>query len=288
MSQTMEDVKKVVENHASTTSTTTRSKKRVHMTEVEPSLKTNNHLILTTIYALNKSSTKNAIVGLELQTDGSFKPIVKIVSNKLQGISFGTSTWAKLQDQFEIISDYFETEGYFSAEKEPLVVEEYKVKFTSSFGENTILFDKIPEVDCEISDNSEASCKNKKQKVFVPAIAMQKASFFGLKSVLLCINEYLNMLKALCNLSEECVSHIIRLLTDHCVSVKIPEPSEYFILNLINNEKCDEFKNIIHTYLSSEFNNYYINIVYHEIGGVLLTYITYNVQKNVLKRITFN
>lgn len=90
----MVNAQKVMENSSSTSATTT-AKRRVHITEVEPSRKSNRHLILTTLYAFNNSCSKNAIVSIKVQSDGSCQTIIKIVTSKLQGINLGATTWSK-------------------------------------------------------------------------------------------------------------------------------------------------------------------------------------------------
>lgn len=52
--------------------------------------------------------SKNVIVGFQLRAYKIFEPIVKIVINKLQGITFGVSTCNIFLQRLNIVDDYFE------------------------------------------------------------------------------------------------------------------------------------------------------------------------------------
>ena len=87
---------------------------------------------------------------------------------------------------------------------------------------------------------------------------------------------------------EDCANHIVKLLTDYCVSVKMPDPSETFIFKVMNIEKRSEFKHLIREHFLAHSNESYIDIIYHELGGILLIYISSRIREDVLERITFN
>ncbi|XP_033213572.1 uncharacterized protein LOC117170699 [Belonocnema kinseyi] len=129
LKQTDSDIEDIITSQSLNNSSSSHKRKKVHMTEVEPSHR------------------------------WTFEPSVKIVTNKLQGITFGVPTWTTFLQQINIIDDYFEKEKQPSSDyTEPLEINDCKVIFTTSFGEKSVIFDSIPVpvpvAECENSENA--------------------------------------------------------------------------------------------------------------------------------------
>ena len=65
------------------------------------------------MYTLNKSFTKKIIVGLEYDEsagrfdDEYYKPVVRLLSNDLEGVAFLYNDWEEFKTSFDDIDKYF-------------------------------------------------------------------------------------------------------------------------------------------------------------------------------------
>ena len=65
--------------------------------------------ILSRVYSLNKSYTKNLVIGLEYNSiiDERYTPVLRLISNDFTGITFNYDRWQDLKKSFEDIVNYF-------------------------------------------------------------------------------------------------------------------------------------------------------------------------------------
>ena len=64
--------------------------------------------ILATYLTLNKSHTKSALIGLELNESGEFSPIIRLLGKDFVGIKININDWLKLKSYFPKIDSYFD------------------------------------------------------------------------------------------------------------------------------------------------------------------------------------
>lgn len=103
------------------------------------------NLVLSTTYAINKSCTKRAIVGLELneETD-TFRPVIKLSGsgppNKY--VTLDMNTWEVILDQMDTIKNYL-SDGYAACYEDfgvpsVLLLKNHSITFTTCHEEKAI------------------------------------------------------------------------------------------------------------------------------------------------------
>lgn len=109
-----------------------------------PSLLPN--LLLSTTYALNKSNSKRAIVGLELdEEEATFKPVIKLSGSGSPSkyVTLDMHAWELIVDQMDTMKNYL-TSGYnasyqdFFGEPSLIMLRDHVINFTTSFKDKAI------------------------------------------------------------------------------------------------------------------------------------------------------
>lgn len=125
------------------------------------------HQILTAAYPLNKSATKQMLVGLEYDhyTDDVYKPVIRLTSKDFRGIAFSTDSWIQLKETFPDIYKYFHEDTDF--EDRRIYGDGWVVRFTHSHKERAV---EIEERVRKVPSSSSSKC-------FKYSMTMKKVTF---------------------------------------------------------------------------------------------------------------
>lgn len=168
-------------------------------------------LLLPTIYKLNLSFGKKVIIGFEEQKDGDLYPTVRLIGKDFIGVSFKADAWYNFQKEFNIISEYFDSEDAVANKirDQQFIRQNFSLLFTISYGQRSIIIDRAQiYVDEDNIQNDQDESKKKKRKYNPRAIIMQKTTFDNLKEICVCINERLRRLEVI----TECVNYCKNIL----------------------------------------------------------------------------
>lgn len=141
--------------------------------------------LLLHIFSLNKSWTKKIVVGLEYGdvSDERYKPVVRLIGNNFEGISFSLSDWKKFTTTFQDIEQYFN--GDKKLEDRRYYGESWSLRFTFSHKKRAI----------EIVENFKADSDSGNSKRFCHSIVLHQVSFETLiRDVEKCIDSCLKKL----------------------------------------------------------------------------------------------
>ncbi|KAJ8665823.1 hypothetical protein QAD02_007485 [Eretmocerus hayati] len=152
----------------------TRNEKRLEMNELP-------NLLLSTTYALNKSNTKSICIGLDGE-NGLYRRVIKFHSSG-KPLTLTAADWQHLKDHFDAINNYFRNQQAFNDEFgkcNKIYLQNHDLTFATTYGTRTILIDERPTYQERKADDDHDSA-NKKMHVAPPSVAMQPATFDGLR-----------------------------------------------------------------------------------------------------------
>lgn len=151
------------------------------------------NMLLSTTYALNKSNSKWAAVGLEL-IGSELVPTVKFScsSSHSRTINFNENNWRLFKEAFNEITEFLQ-EAYKppdSTDTPPVHLSGYDVKFTTAYSKRSITIEETvaenTAVEDDDDDDGEPAAKKKK---YAPLLTcFHKVTFEGLTAVRPCID----------------------------------------------------------------------------------------------------
>lgn len=263
---------------------------RILKSFTKPLKKSQGNLVLATTYGLNKSISKKIVVGLGLGVDNeTFVPVIKLESSSSCCI-LNTTEWTLLADELDTIAEYLDSSGDSSAEWyfEHITLGSCNITFTTSHGSKSITF--VPVNTSEESDgadfeeeeeNAEASNEGvKRKRSYQPAIVMQKATFDGLKTVFVCVEEQLHRLQRIANNVNRCKKLYIEYIAERVKIQGHREPSLRRI-TLISTREYESARAYIKTQVEDEFTNNYCDIVLLELTKLFSHYLAVGVKQIV-------
>lgn len=105
---------------------------------------TQNNLLLSTTYTLNASSSKQLVIGVEIENGENFIPVVRLESPITRTrITFTIEEWTSLMKHLQVIDDYFIiSESVFK----PVIEGEIRIFFTTSYGMSTLSIERRQEI----------------------------------------------------------------------------------------------------------------------------------------------
>lgn len=226
-----------------------------------------NSLLCATTYQLNYSGTKKAFVGLTYdETLKKYKPTIQLKNSYYsRGLDFEINTWEEIQHKLQDISRYFNSSSpnLCIQQQERIKLSKIDIILTTSYGMKSVMFcQHTPEPDTEDSPYIP-----KKKRAVAPSITMQKRTFEGLKSVIVCINERSRRLERVLSEINECKDSLMdvlekRLTLYHYENVN----TEQTVKNLIFEERHSIKEKLLQTFnpQDSVFIQHYFDIVFLE------------------------
>ncbi|XP_039303332.1 uncharacterized protein LOC120359502 [Solenopsis invicta] len=222
-------------------------------------------MLLTTTYGLNNSHTKRILVGLQTTKKGIFEPVVKLSGSNADGVYFDAESWLQFQENMGVMSDYLNANNKFKPE--PVVIKNISVIFTSSYGSKSLLLtykekEKSDSAENTNEEGEDSAPPMKKRKLYAVAIVMQKTTFLGLENVMKCVDAYLEHLKTLSNIVNECAHYLIK-------EIELKLPKSYVdrdIIKLTLKGNYSEIERDVRTQIKDlTFLDMYFNIIFLEI-----------------------
>lgn len=243
--------------------------KRILMARASP-VRSRNQLLLSTTYGLNASASKKLTVGLEIQPNGTFEPVVRLINHSTYGIILDSSSWTILLQNVDKITSYFALDYNIlcSTWEEPIVMGEYNLRFTTSHGSKAIIFDPRTDAVNDEGYDSEGFIA-KKQKLYTPAIVMQKTTFDGLKNVIVCVDERFRRFYRLASSINQCKKQLVQEICEYLAAEDAKSSSEDFIKKVIS-VKFEHLKERTRSNLQQGFIEYYFDIVILELTTLFL------------------
>ncbi|OXU17221.1 hypothetical protein TSAR_013496 [Trichomalopsis sarcophagae] len=106
------------------------------------------NMLLSAIYAVNKSNSKRISLGLECHR-GSFCPVVKLstATGGFKSIKFDVASWKVFKNYFDLIDTYFQDAYIFQSEygrPTKIYMENHDLMFTTSYNTKSILIEERP------------------------------------------------------------------------------------------------------------------------------------------------
>lgn len=180
------------------------------------------NLLLSTTYALNKSNTKRATVGLEYH-GGLHRTVIKLcgTGSPSKYITLTADDWEMIVDQMVTMDEYLR-HSYVSTYSDfgvpqKIFLPKHDISFTTAYGARAIAIDERPVVekskvtyvenDNAVSDvaeippsqpsnqTGESAMKKKRRFENPPGIILQYGTFEGLRDMRECITERLKRLE---------------------------------------------------------------------------------------------
>lgn len=176
------------------------------------------NLLLSTTYALNKSNTKRAIIGLTYH-GGLYRPVVKLSGGgpPSKYVTLSVADWEALVDQMSTMDEYLR-HSYVSTYAEygipqKIFLPQHDINFTTAYGARAIAIDERPVIEKpNVTDGGNSSktisedstqqttqvdgpIPKKKKFENPPGVILQYATFDGLRDVRECIAERLKWLE---------------------------------------------------------------------------------------------
>lgn len=157
--------------------------------------------ILSTVYNLNKSATKNIIIGLEYDNDvEKCIPKARLIGKDFTGVPFERCEWASFVSSMKHADKYFDSYPKYQDLKDSKILGiNFTMRFTSTHGELAI--------EIEESDMSE-NASGPEIKKFKHSIIYKKSTFLGLQKILPCIEERFNYLEKIAPVFETVIDNI--------------------------------------------------------------------------------
>lgn len=163
-------------------------------------------LLLSTTYALNRSSSKKVTVGLEVAAGRDPAVVVKFTTHYANGISLNRQEWEELCERLSIILPWFdadEKEAKSSILLEPLGRQ--KITFTTAYSKKAIVLQLVQEARNEDPRLANQNAK----KTYTPCLVMQKTTCVGLFALIPCINERIRLLTNQSAFAGQTIEHMI-------------------------------------------------------------------------------
>jgi hypothetical protein len=240
------------------------------------------HMLLTTTYGLNNSQTKRIHVGLQTTNKGIFEPVVKLSGNNADGVYLDEESWQEFQENLPLINEYLSSNNN-KFKPDPIVLKNnISINFTSSYGSRSILLtckeDEKPHSKENTSEeNGDSTSPTKKRKSYAVAIVMQKTTFQGLENVVRCVNCYLQHLKSLSNVVNECAQYLIK-------EIELKLPRSYVdrdIIKLTLRGNYNEIEFNVRTQIKDlSFLDMFFNIIFLELTSVHFDEIVHIILSN--------
>lgn len=238
-------------------------KKKIVMCEssVEESKKYSRFL-LSTVYGLNNSYTKKIIVGLQYNTDEeSFTPAIQLANSQCSaGVNLSQTTWTELQNKFDEINNYFESN---TISPPRMKIGDINCVFTTLYGIKSIIFDKPNEQKTTEQTN--------KKKNYTPALVMQYRTFRGLQKAAVCVEERFRRLQRIELVVNQCKNLIVEELKPLVPSATFNETNSNEILHNILQQNAAHLKTNVQSRFNDDFqffNQQYFDITYAELSTI--------------------
>lgn len=158
-------------------------------------------LILTNYYSLNRSSSKNVLVGIKWIREFQFECLdyfnvfVKLFGNNLSSeLSFTKSSWHSFTQSFDTIDEFFKHFAKRGSFDQNYIGDGFLIKFTFSHGAKAI---EIQLLDGSEELNLSVNIDEQMIKKFKPSICLHSVTFDGLKTICKIVNEKLEYLENL-------------------------------------------------------------------------------------------
>ncbi|XP_024941168.1 uncharacterized protein LOC112494407 [Cephus cinctus] len=143
-------------------------------------------VLLSTVYGLNRSFSKQVITGFSLNRSGSLSPVIRIVNQDYSGVEFQPTEWAIITDHFPVIDKFFTAEDNIKEVPEafntPILMPTHELAFTYSYGERAIIIKPAMPVS---TDNDGLGVK--RAGTYTPTVVMKRVSYLNLQRVLRCV-----------------------------------------------------------------------------------------------------
>lgn len=185
------------------------------------------NLLLATTYALNASNTKRAVVGMEWH-GGYYRPVVKLTggNSSTSTVTLDDDAWELFTQQQDPIAHYFQDAA------EPLAgnpttfsLDSAEISLTRCYGVKAIIISELPQppvrdlryaerFDSQLFDDQARfeAPPAKKQKENLASIAMHPSTYYGLRSLIKCIDLRMRYLEEQAPLLNRVVDKIIEYL----------------------------------------------------------------------------
>lgn len=164
-------------------------------------------MLSATSYALNKSNSKRAGVGLDYH-GGHYRPVVKLCSSgsPAKYVTLDLQAWELVVDQLDAMDAYLQNSYSFYknyGNPSKIYLHIHDIHFSSAYGAKAIVinerpapttFPRLGEEDEEAEQDVEPSMKKRKYDTN-PEFIMQLATFSGLKEMRECISEQMQRLQ---------------------------------------------------------------------------------------------
>lgn len=238
--------------------------------------KLNRPLLIATTYFLNNSGTKKVYIGLEYNdSTEKYQPIILLKNTQYsRGVRIDIDTWSEIQNKIQHITDYFKpsTAALCIQRQERIKLSKIDIVLATSYGSKSVMFVQ--------RDGNDFNSENpyyiqKKKKVLIPSITMQKRTFEGLKNIAVCIEERYRRLQRVLSDVNECKNLLRDELCDTLTLYDFHNDNSYETVKNIIYEKRNDLKNNILKKLASKnscFLEFYFEILFTE-----MTIIHYDV-----------
>lgn len=251
-----------------------REKKKIIMIETSQNreVQPQTFNVLTTIYSLNNSNSKRISVGLvHNDTSDTFYPAIQLLTNQYSyGLSLSVIAWTSLLNNFEQITNYFN--NHVDTPEKIALDDDTEIRFTTSYGVKSILFDKIFKPS-----------ENKRKKCYAPGVVLQRRTFHGLKKAAICVDERFRRLERVASDVNNAKDYIVEELL--CIVKKEDlfdyDNEKHFKSTMEKNTKTIQL-NVQDQFDASKdayFLKYYFDILYLELTTVFIN----NLQKLLVK-----
>ncbi|XP_015598064.1 uncharacterized protein LOC107269101 [Cephus cinctus] len=165
-------------------------------------------VLLSTVYGLNRSFSKQVITGFSLNRSGSLSPVIRIINQDYSGVEFEASEWAIVAEHLPVIDKFFTTEDNIKEVPEefntPIFMTAHEIVFTYSYGERAIILK--PSAPLYTSNDDSGI---KRARAYTPVIVMKRVSYLNLQRVLRCVTIQINRLREITDSANSCKDTLI-------------------------------------------------------------------------------
>lgn len=165
------------------------------------------HQMLGRYYGLNKSYTKKLLVGLEYEsiTDRTLKPVVRLVGDDNDGVSFSMDSWKKFISTFETTAQFF-NEANSNLLDQAIQGDGWSLRFTTCYSSKAIVVEDTTSVDLV------------SKKKFKHCLVCKEITFRNLENLIPCVKRYLDLLNKISLTCSAIPERLINFLYDKITS----------------------------------------------------------------------
>ena len=219
-------------------------------------------LLCSSLYGLNKSFSKKAMVGIEVTTKGELEVVVRLIGNDYAGVRFTPNQWKHFTDSLEDIDAYFKTYDKSGVDSK-IVGPGFIIRFTISFADKAIEIEEL--------NGQESACPPVKK--YKRSVVMKQSTYEGLKSATRCIRAKMENCGRMIEFADVVIRELGKKIRPKFEDM---EESQVLVLSGYDVDRCAEKiepKDVEH--ITSILQGKLMNVSFEEIGLLVEEFMNY-------------